>query len=84
MAHALDGYLKAAGVETRLVDMGDHVMAGEKVPLPPAILGKVGDDPTKQTVLVYGHFDVQPVSIFPNASFTVRFRSILATSILNT
>jgi Cys-Gly metallodipeptidase DUG1 len=84
MAHALDGYLKAAGVETRLVDLGDHLMAGEKVPLPPVILGKVGDDPTKKTVLVYGHFDVQPVSIFPDASFTVRFSLDLATPILNT
>jgi Cys-Gly metallodipeptidase DUG1 len=29
--------------------------------LPPAILGKLGDDPKKKTVLIYGHFDVQPV-----------------------
>jgi len=65
MAHTLNGYLNAAGVETKLADLGDQIMAGEKWRLPPLILGKLGDDPSKKTVLVYGHFDVQPVSIYP-------------------
>lgn len=62
MAHWLDGHLKALGVTTQLVDLGKHVMDGQELQLPPAILGKVGNDPKKKTVLVYGHFDVQPVS----------------------
>ena len=33
---------------------------GEKIPLPPVLLGQLGDDPKKKTVLVYGHLDVQP------------------------
>ncbi|EAU84106.1 hypothetical protein CC1G_06968 [Coprinopsis cinerea okayama7 len=60
MADWLDAQLKAVGVETKLVDLGKHVMDGEELPLPPAILGKIGNDPSKKTVLIYGHFDVQP------------------------
>jgi len=62
MAHWLNGHLKAVGVETKLVDLGKHIMDGEELPLPPAILGRIGNDPKKKTVIVYGHFDVQPVS----------------------
>ncbi|CAK5282270.1 unnamed protein product [Mycena citricolor] len=32
------------------------------LPLPPAILGRIGDDKSKKTVLLYGHFDVQPAA----------------------
>ncbi|KAK2460830.1 hypothetical protein APHAL10511_007300 [Amanita phalloides] len=60
MALWLDGQLKSLGVETKLVDLGSHIMDGQELPLPPAILGKIGDNPNKKTVLVYGHFDVQP------------------------
>ncbi|KAK6201235.1 metallodipeptidase [Scheffersomyces amazonensis] len=31
-----------------------------KLQLPPIVLGKYGNDPAKKTVLVYGHYDVQP------------------------
>jgi len=37
-------------------------MEGQQLKLPPAILGRIGSDPKKKTVLIYGHFDVQPVS----------------------
>jgi Cys-Gly metallodipeptidase DUG1 len=37
-------------------------MDGQELELPPAILGRIGHDKNKKTVLVYGHFDVQPVS----------------------
>ena len=30
------------------------------VGLPPVLLGKLGTDPNKKTLLVYGHLDVQP------------------------
>lgn len=57
----LDGQLKGLGVTTKLVDLGKHIMDGHELPLPPAILGRIGDDPKKKTVLIYGHYDVQPV-----------------------
>ncbi|RDX44571.1 CNDP dipeptidase [Lentinus brumalis] len=60
MSTWLDGQLKSLGVTTKLVDLGKHVMDGQELPLPPAILGRIGDDPTKKTVLIYGHYDVQP------------------------
>ncbi|KAI0693706.1 CNDP dipeptidase [Cerioporus squamosus] len=60
MSAWLDGQLKSLGVTTKLVDLGKHVMDGQELPLPPVILGRVGDDPKKTTVLVYGHYDVQP------------------------
>ena len=64
MSAWLDGQLKGLGVTTKLVDLGKHVMDGQELPLPPAILGRIGDDPKKKTVLVYGHYDVQPVRSF--------------------
>jgi acetylornithine deacetylase/succinyl-diaminopimelate desuccinylase-like protein len=30
--------------------------------LPPVILGYLGKDPTKKTVCIYGHLDVQPAN----------------------
>jgi hypothetical protein len=62
MASFLDKQLKSYGVETKLVDLGEHTLDGKQLKLPPAILGKIGSDPKKKTVLIYGHFDVQPVS----------------------
>ncbi|RDB17221.1 Cys-Gly metallodipeptidase dug1 [Hypsizygus marmoreus] len=60
MAEWLNTHLQAVGVTTQLVDLGKHVMDGQELSLPPAILGKIGEDKSKKTVLVYGHFDVQP------------------------
>ncbi|TFL03837.1 CNDP dipeptidase [Pterulicium gracile] len=62
MAHWLDAQLKKYGVETKLVPLGKHVMDGTELELPPAVLGKIGKDPKKKTVLIYGHYDVQPAS----------------------
>ncbi|TFK32085.1 hypothetical protein BDQ12DRAFT_617664 [Crucibulum laeve] len=62
MAEWLNAHLKAVGVDTQLVDLGKHTMDGEELPLPPAILGRIGDDKDKKTVLIYGHFDVQPAN----------------------
>lgn len=61
MADWLNAQLKYLGVDTQLVDLGRHTMDGEDLPLPPAILGRIGNDTSKKTVLIYGHFDVQPV-----------------------
>lgn len=62
MAEWLNNELQAVGVTTQLTDLGTHTMDGQVLPLPPAILGRIGNDPKKKTVLLYGHFDVQPVS----------------------
>jgi len=64
MANWLNEQLKQLGVDTKLVDLGRHTMDGEDLALPPAILGRIGNDSNKKTVLIYGHFDVQPVNIF--------------------
>ncbi|CAG8565833.1 24098_t:CDS:2 [Dentiscutata erythropus] len=41
-------------------DIGCHDMDGVNLQLPPIILGTYGNDPNKKTILVYGHYDVQP------------------------
>ncbi|CAG8546819.1 16919_t:CDS:2 [Acaulospora colombiana] len=46
-----------------LADLGTHVMDGKTLKLPPAILGTYGNDQNKKTILVYGHYDVQPALI---------------------
>jgi Cys-Gly metallodipeptidase DUG1 len=64
MGNWLNGQLNELGVETKLVDLGTHEMQGQTLQLPPAIIGRLGNDPAKKTVLIYGHYDVQPVSLF--------------------
>ena len=61
MANWLNEQLKAVGVETQLADLGKQEIEGLILDLPPAILGRIGNDPKKKTILIYGHFDVQPV-----------------------
>ena len=39
---------------------GKQMMNGKELDLPPILLGKYGSDLQKKTVLVYGHYDVQP------------------------
>ena len=39
---------------------GEQILEGQKLQLPPILLGRYGKDPKKKTVLVYGHYDVQP------------------------
>lgn len=63
MAIFLENQLKAYGVETKQVPLGKHVMDGQELELPPAILGRIGHDKSKKTILLYGHFDVQPVRV---------------------
>ena len=63
--HMVDWFeneLNKYGVETKQVDLGYQTIDGQQLKLPNAILGRVGNDPAKKTVLVYGHMDVQPVS----------------------
>ncbi|KAJ3324511.1 hypothetical protein HDU76_013404 [Blyttiomyces sp. JEL0837] len=39
---------------------GKQTLEGQELDLPPIVLGTFGTDPSKKTVLVYGHYDVQP------------------------
>ncbi|XP_017893586.1 cytosolic non-specific dipeptidase isoform X1 [Ceratina calcarata] len=53
--------LKDLGTITELVDIGIQTLPdGSEIALPPALLGSLGCDPKKKTVLLYGHLDVQP------------------------
>lgn len=54
-------WLRDLGAAVHLEELGDETLpGGSKITLPPAVLAQLGDDPAKRTVLVYGHFDVQP------------------------
>jgi acetylornithine deacetylase/succinyl-diaminopimelate desuccinylase-like protein len=61
MASWLNEQLKSFGVATQLTELGTQEIEGQTLPLPPAVLGKIGNDKNKKTILLYGHFDVQPV-----------------------
>lgn len=53
--------LKTLGTNVELRDVGmQDLEDGRKIPLPPVLLGTLGNDPKKKTVCVYGHLDVQP------------------------
>ncbi|ESK84268.1 glutamate carboxypeptidase [Moniliophthora roreri MCA 2997] len=62
MSHWISDQFSAVGVETQLVELGKQTLEGKELPLPPAVLGRIGNDPKKKTVLIYGHFDVQPAN----------------------
>lgn len=47
-------------ITTETRDPGTQILEGKTLGLPPVILGRYGNDPAKKTVLVYGHYDVQP------------------------
>ncbi|KAM4705932.1 cytosolic non-specific dipeptidase [Rhinophrynus dorsalis] len=56
--------IERLGGSTELVDIGKQKLPdGTEIPLPPIILGKLGSDPGKKTVCVYGHLDVQPAAL---------------------
>jgi len=51
-------------LESELTALGAHVERRTPgVGLPPVLLGRYGDDPKKRSILVYGHYDVQPASL---------------------
>lgn len=61
MVRWMEKLLKQEGVTTQLEDIGEQVFPdGRKAPLPPVLLGHLGNDPNKKTLLIYGHLDVQP------------------------
>ncbi len=55
--------LEALCVEVRTVDVGKQILDGQEIALPPVILASTANpDPAKKTILLYAHYDVQPVS----------------------
>jgi len=66
MVKIVNEQLKELGATTELYDnpCGDQTFPdGRTAPLPPIILGRLGTDPNKKTLLVYGHLDVQPAKM---------------------
>ena len=63
MSKWLRAQLEKYGVKTAAIPLGQQQIEGQVLDLPPAIVGRIGEDPSKKTILIYGHFDVQPVSI---------------------
>ncbi|KAF2020383.1 CNDP dipeptidase [Aaosphaeria arxii CBS 175.79] len=59
MGHWLADQIKALGGEVELRELGKQP-GHEHLNLPPCILGRYGNDPNKKSILVYGHYDVQP------------------------
>ncbi|KAK1756713.1 glutamate carboxypeptidase [Echria macrotheca] len=58
MGHYLADQLKKLGAEAELRELGKQ--PGTDLDLPPVVLGRYGRDKNKRTILVYGHYDVQP------------------------
>ncbi|CAL1547330.1 unnamed protein product [Lymnaea stagnalis] len=53
--------LKKLGGSVEYADLGyQNLPDGTKLELPPVLLGTLGKDQNKKTLLVYGHLDVQP------------------------
>ncbi|KAK9473307.1 uncharacterized protein V1510DRAFT_414694 [Dipodascopsis tothii] len=62
MAHFLKSELTALGAAVELRELGPQPDAPD-TQLPPIVLARYGVDTSKRTILVYGHYDVQPALI---------------------
>jgi nonspecific dipeptidase len=55
--------LKRLGCTVEYCDIGEQTLSdGTMLKLPSVLLGQLGDDHSKKTLLVYGHLDVQPAA----------------------
>ncbi|TPX30487.1 hypothetical protein SmJEL517_g05947 [Synchytrium microbalum] len=52
--------MKRLGINCEKRALGKQTLAGVEIDLPPILLGTYGTDKAKKTILVYGHYDVQP------------------------
>lgn len=62
MADWLETELKALGIHVERRYPGEDPL-NRSLQLPPILLGRYGNDPNKRTILVYGHYDVQPAKM---------------------
>jgi acetylornithine deacetylase/succinyl-diaminopimelate desuccinylase-like protein len=54
-------WMNKLGIENETRDLGKQQLRdGSSIDLPPALVGKLGNHPSKMTVGIYGHLDVQP------------------------
>ncbi|KAI8060985.1 hypothetical protein BC940DRAFT_310848 [Gongronella butleri] len=61
MGEFLINELKELGASVETRNPGTQDFHGQMtLDLPPVVLATVGNDPAKKTILVYGHYDVQP------------------------
>lgn len=66
MGHFIESELKALGAyDIQLRDLGVQPppVADANLKLPPIVLARYGNDPAKKSILVYGHYDVQPALV---------------------
>src|SRR5258707_13506478 len=59
MGQFLADELKALGAEVEQRPLGKQP-GKEQLDLPPVVIARYGNDKSKRTILVYGHYDVQP------------------------
>ncbi|RWS28925.1 cytosolic non-specific dipeptidase-like isoform X1 [Leptotrombidium deliense] len=62
MVHWMAEKLKAVKATVELAELGKQTIDVVSIPLPPVLLGELGKDAKKKTLLVYGHLDVQPAA----------------------
>jgi len=55
--------LKKLGCTVEVRKNGEQDTPEGKIPLPPIIFATLGNNPTKKTLLIYGHLDVQPAKV---------------------
>lgn len=55
MVHWMKEKLETIGTICELADLGTQELEGKTVKLPPVLLGTLGSDKNKKTLLVYGH-----------------------------
>lgn len=56
--------IRERGGKAETHDLGSQTMPdGSTLPLPPIVTATFGEDPSKKTVCVYGHCDVQPAAL---------------------
>ena len=61
MIHWVGEKLEKVGVSVEYAETAMQKLAdGQEVRYPPVLLGSLGFDRKKKTVLIYGHLDVQP------------------------
>ncbi|KAJ3086133.1 Cys-Gly metallodipeptidase, partial [Quaeritorhiza haematococci] len=60
MGEWLVSEMERLGISCKKHYPGKQTLDGQEIDLPPIVLGSYGTDPSKKTVLVYGHYDVQP------------------------